>query len=134
MSIFPSCCLTCPHFLAWQTTVINDGSLRVFDDQGHVLFHILFLEVKEDTGGANPAMEIGAYYGRFMYSQYSKPEGPAASVLCTCCPAFGLELSGNVFRWVSGDVCMEQLTYRFLIFSTVTYVRLICMEPLTFCS
>ena len=82
---------------------MNDGSLRVLNAQRQVIFHILFLEVKEDTGtnAGNPAMEIGAYFGRFMKGQYERPAGPAAAVLWTCCPAFGLELTGNVFRCVS---------------------------------
>jgi len=78
-----------------QSTCMNDGSYCVLDFQGVVMFHILILEVKEDTGtgGGNAAMEIGAHFGRIIEQHCDKPW-----VKYTCCPAFGLELIGNTFR------------------------------------
>ena len=82
-------------FYFLQSRCVNDGCYRVRDSLGEVMFHLLILEIKEDTGtgDGNAAMEIGAQFGRGVQHHFDKPW-----VKDTCCPAFGLELIGNTFR------------------------------------
>ena len=89
------CGLTIVIFFSLQSQCLNDGCYRILDSQGTTLFHILIIEVKEDTGigGGNASMEIGAHFGRVILQHLDKPW-----VKNTCCPAFGLELLGDAFR------------------------------------
>ena len=49
-----------------------------------------------EQGDGNPMMQLAAYYSQLV-SEYWTTDG----VQQTCCPAFGLEVVGNLLRYYS---------------------------------
>ena len=77
---------------------MTDGSFRLRNADGDVVFHILILEVKEDWGeggGSHPVMQIISYYTMYLLDRVRSDSWAARS---SCLPALAIELYGNSFR------------------------------------
>ena len=78
------------------STTENDGAIGVRTSSGDKLADSLLIEGKEDWskgGGANPQAQLIAYYAEGIVSRCN-----GVIVRGTVCPAFGLEVFGNVLR------------------------------------
>ena len=74
----------------------TDGSLCIIDIEDNQVAQVVIIEVKEDDGAAS--MQLLAYYARLVRDVVAR-RAPAA--LDTCLPALGIEVIGNMFRWVA---------------------------------
>lgn len=74
----------------------TDGSLCIIDIEDNQVAQVVIIEVKEDDGAAS--MQLLAYYACLVRDVVAR-RAPAA--LHTCLPALGIEVIGNMFRWVA---------------------------------